>query len=120
MPRAQFARRACTGLASTAFVLLALVSSVGATSTAQRGLYVALGDSISAGNGASSAAKSEVQLYYGYLQSNGSGVTDVLNTSRAGVTSTGLRDEQLARAVNAIKDSTTWDAKAVTIDIGQR
>jgi lysophospholipase L1-like esterase len=118
MPRAQFARRACIGLASAAVVLLALVSSVGATSTAQRGLYVALGDSISAGNGASSAAKSEVQLYYGYLQSNGSGVTDVLNTSRAGVTSTGLRDEQLARAVNAIKDSTTWDAKAVTIDIG--
>jgi lysophospholipase L1-like esterase len=79
-------------------------------------LYVALGDSIAAGNGASSVFKSYVQLYYGYLQSNGSGVTDLLNPSRPGATSTDLRNGQLVSAVAVIDEPS--DTKAVTIDIG--
>jgi lysophospholipase L1-like esterase len=96
--------------------LIALASSAGTSSAQQGGLYVALGDSIAAGDGASSVFKGYVQLYYGYLQSNGSGVTDLLNKSRAGATSTDLRNQQLAPAVAAINESS--DTKAVTIDIG--
>lgn len=116
MPREQFGRWSCTGLAAAAFVLLALASSVGASGAQQRGLYVALGDSTTAGNGASRVSKSWAQLYYGYLQSNGSGVTDLLNRSRAGATSTDLRNRQLAPAVDAINASS--DTKAVTITLG--
>lgn len=86
MPRGKL----CTALAAAAFVLLALSSNVGASGAQQGGLYVALGDSIAAGLGASNLLKSYVQLYYGYLQSNGSGVTDVLNLSLAGATSADL------------------------------
>jgi lysophospholipase L1-like esterase len=103
-------------LTAAALALLALAGSAGTSSAQQGGLYVALGDSISAGNGASSLGKSWVQLYYGYLQSNGSGVTDLRNLSRAGATSTDLRTRQLGPAVAAI--STSSDTKAVTIDIG--
>jgi hypothetical protein len=113
--RGRFARRACTGLAA-AFVLLALTSSVGASGTQQSGLYIALGDSIAAGNGASTLLTSYVELYYGYLESNGSGITDLLNRSQAGDTSTDLRNQQLGRAVAAINASS--DTKVVTIDIG--
>ena len=95
---------------------LALAGSVGASSGQQGGLYVALGDSITAGNGASSVSKSWVQLYYGYQQSNGSGVTDLRNLGQAGATSTDLRNDQLGKAVAAINASS--DTKAVTIDIG--
>jgi lysophospholipase L1-like esterase len=77
---------------------------------------VALGDSTSAGNGATGLSKSWVQLYYGYLQSNGSGTTDLLNRSRAGATSTDMRNRQLGPAVDAINASS--DTKAVTITLG--
>jgi lysophospholipase L1-like esterase len=116
MPRGQLRRWSCTGLAAAAFVFLALTSSVGASGPQQRGLYVALGDSISAGDGASSLFKSWVQLYYGYLQSNGSEVTDLLNLSRGGATSTDLHNQQLGPGVRAINASS--DTKAITIDIG--
>jgi len=114
-PQGRFGRWSRTGLAA-AFVFLALASSAGASGAPQSGLYVALGDSVAAGNGASSLFKSYVQLYYGYLQSNGTGVTDVLNRSRAGATSTDLRNAMLGPAVAAINASS--DTKAVTIDIG--
>jgi lysophospholipase L1-like esterase len=89
---------------------------MGGPGAQQGGLYVALGDSITAGSGASSPLKSFVQLYYGYLQSNGSGVTDLVNLSRSGATSTNLQQERLEPAVAAINASS--DTKAVTIDIG--
>jgi lysophospholipase L1-like esterase len=108
------------GVASAwATVALAAGASGAATQASgaqQGGLYVALGDSIAAGNGASSVLKSYVQLYYGYLQSNGSGVSDLLNRSRAGITSTGFRNQLLGSAVAAIDESS--DTKAVTIGIG--
>lgn len=115
MPPGRFGRWLCTGLAA-AFVLLALASGVGASGVQQGGLYVALGDALAAGVGASSVFKSYVQLYYGYLQSNGSGVTDLLNLSGAGATSTDLRNQLLGGTVATINASS--DTKAVTIDIG--
>ncbi len=116
MSNGLFGRRTCAGLAAAAFLLLASGSNAGASGAQQGGLYVALGDSISAGIGASSASKGWVQLYYGYLQSSGRGVTDVRNLSRPGATSTDLRTDQLGSAVAAIDASS--DTKAVTIDIG--
>jgi lysophospholipase L1-like esterase len=97
-------------------LLIAPASSARTSSAQQGGLYVALGDSIAAGLGASSLVKSYVQLYYGYLQSSGSGVTGILNPSRPGATSTDLRKQQLGNAVAVINQSS--DTKAVTIDIG--
>jgi lysophospholipase L1-like esterase len=116
MLRGKFGRSSCTGLATTAFVLLALSGGVGASGAQERGLYVALGDSIAAGNGASNLFKSYVQLYYGYLQSNGSGVTDLLNLGLAGATSADLHSVERLGGVAAINASS--DTKAVTIDIG--
>jgi lysophospholipase L1-like esterase len=115
MPRGRLGRWSCAGLAA-ALVLLALASGVGASGAQQGGLYVALGDALAAGVGASSVSKSYVRLYYGYLQSNGSGVTDLLNWSGAGATSTDLRNHLLGGTVATINASS--DTKAVTIDIG--
>src|SRR4051794_5178976 len=116
MPGARFARRVWAGLAVAAFLSLAPASSVGA-SAPQRGLYVAVGDSISAGIGASTVYKGWVQLSFGYLQTNGSGVTEVVNLAQAGKTSADLRTDQLGRAVADIND-TASDTKAVTVNIG--
>jgi lysophospholipase L1-like esterase len=116
MPGARCARRVCVGLAVAALVSLA-PASVGASGPQQHGLYVAVGDSITAGTGASTAYKSWVQLYYGYLQSNGSGVTEVVNLGQPGKTSTDLRNEQLGRAVADVNVASS-DTKAVTVDIG--
>src|ERR1700675_1062467 len=104
MPGARFGRRVCIGLAAAAFVLLAPASSVGESNT-ERGLYVALGDSLTYGVGASSTYKSWVQLYYGHLQSNGSGVADVASLGQPGYTSTDLRNQLLGRAVADINTS---------------
>ncbi len=115
---------AASGLALLATLSLAAgaagtpTAGVGASAdTAQRGLYIALGDSISAGDGASSVNKSFVRLYYGYLESNGSGVTDLANEAQSGNTSTHMRTIQLPPAVSWINDASS-DTKAVTIDIG--
>jgi lysophospholipase L1-like esterase len=116
MRQRRFVRWSCTGLAAAVFLVLTLASSAGASRAEQGGLYIALGDSIAAGNGASSVLKSYVQLYYGYLQSNGSGVVDVRNISQAGATSTDLRNTYLGRAVSEIDASS--DTKAVTLGIG--
>src|SRR6266545_1053605 len=114
------------GTAVTALALLATLSlAAGASGTptrasgtsAERGLYLALGASTTYGTGASSVSKSYAQLYYGYLQSNGSGVTDLVNMSFPGWTSTDLRNNRLVQAVAAIDDASS-DTKAVTIDIG--
>jgi lysophospholipase L1-like esterase len=107
-----------TGTAATggAGSNLAVAHTVGASRAEQGGLYLALGASVTAGYGASTRTKSYVQLYYGYLQSNGSGVTDVLNLSLAGATAADLKDTKLGPAVAAIDASS--DTKAITIDIG--
>jgi lysophospholipase L1-like esterase len=80
------------------------------------GTYIALGDSIANGRGAISYSKSYVQLYFGYLQSIGTGVTEVLNTGVPGIGTKQLIGEQLPRALAVIKSSTA--VTAVTIDIG--
>jgi lysophospholipase L1-like esterase len=81
-----------------------------------RGLYIALGTSISAGVGASSTAKSWVSLYFGYLSSNGSGVTRVWNLGQPAVTSDQIRRGQVSRAVELI--DLPSDTLRVTIDAG--
>jgi lysophospholipase L1-like esterase len=80
------------------------------------GLYVALGTSISAGLGASTATKPWVWLYFGYLGSNGSGVTRLSNIAQPGVTSDEIRQLQLPRAVALIDQPS--DTARVTIDAG--
>ena len=112
--RALVRRTAIVG--ALAIVVLAGTNTVGASGAEQGGLYLALGASNTAGFGASTRTKSFVQLYYGYLQSNGSGVTDVLNLSLAGATAADLKDTKLGPAVAAINASS--DTKAITIDIG--
>jgi lysophospholipase L1-like esterase len=99
-----------------AILVLAGTNTVWASGAQEGGLYLALGASNTAGFGASARNKSYVQLYYGYLQSNGSGVTEVLNLSRAGATAADLKSEKLEPAVAAI--NTSSDTKAITIDIG--
>jgi hypothetical protein len=118
------------GIVATGLALLATLSlAAGATGTAttarvgasadtqQPGLYIALGTSVSVGEGASSVNKSFVRLYYGYLQSNGSGVTDLANVASSGFTTTNIRNLQLPNAVASIDDPST-DTKAVTINFG--
>jgi hypothetical protein len=79
-------------------------------------LYIALGTSISAGLGASTSSKAWVSLYFGFLSSNGSGVTRLSNLAVPGVTSEQIRILQLPRAVALIDlpSDTLW----VTIDVG--
>ncbi len=101
------------GVVVFALILVPAARSNGRQAGAE---YIALGDSISAGNGASSPSKNFVQLHFGYLQSNGSGVTKVLNTGRPGVVSKDLIAAQLPRALEEINSSTP--VKAVTIVIG--
>jgi lysophospholipase L1-like esterase len=99
-------------LSAALLAVFALATSVAASTAQEGGLYVAAGDSITAGLGASSL--NWVQLYYGHLQ--GSGVTEFRNLGTPGITSTQFRNDQLARAVAAINASS--DTKAVTLDIG--
>jgi lysophospholipase L1-like esterase len=117
-------QRLLLALSTVALVLAGLgvtpLDSAGsgrATNAQQRGAYVALGDSVTYGVGASTIYKSYAQLYYGYLQSNGSGVTDLYTMAKPGWTSTDLRNERLATAVAVINEAAS-DTKAVTIYIG--
>ncbi|MDQ2966875.1 MAG: SGNH/GDSL hydrolase family protein [Actinomycetota bacterium] len=95
---------------------LVAANTVGVSGAEQGGLYLALGASNTDGFGASARSKSYVQLYYGYLQSNGSGVTDVLNLSVPGATAADLKATKLGPAVAAINASS--DTKAITVDSG--
>jgi lysophospholipase L1-like esterase len=81
------------------------------------GLYIALGASAAAGEGASVPSKGWVNLYFGYLASNGSGVTRLENLARAGDTTTDLRTRQVPGAVSLIDGSS--DTLRVTIGIGR-
>ena len=78
-------------------------------------LYLALGDSISTGIGASTPAKSWVTLYRSQLAAS-AGVTFVQNFAQPGHTTGDMRGLRLPRALNAIDgpDDTRW----VTITIG--
>ena len=100
--------------ALAALTLAIAVPAVSAPHAQPRGLYVALGDSISGGIGASTPAKGWVQLYYSYLQSTGK-VVDLYTLALNGGTSTDLRS-RMHFALTAIKASS--DTRAVTIDIG--
>lgn len=81
------------------------------------GLYISLGASAAAGVGASIPSKRWVNLYFGYLASNGSGVTRLENLAREGETTAGLRERQVLEAVNRIDGSS--DTLRVTIGIGR-
>jgi lysophospholipase L1-like esterase len=78
-------------------------------------LYIALGDSISAGIGASTPAKGWVTLYRAQLAAS-AGVTRVYNFGEPGHTTTDMRRLRLPRALSTIDgpDDTRW----VTITIG--
>jgi lysophospholipase L1-like esterase len=78
-------------------------------------LYLALGDSISAGIGVSNPAKSWVTLYRGQLAAS-AGVTLVENFAQPGHTTADMRRLRLPRALSTIDgpDDTRW----VTITIG--
>jgi lysophospholipase L1-like esterase len=84
-------------------------------SPADERLYVALGDSISTGIGASTPAKSWVTLYRGQLAAS-AGVTSVQNFAQPGHTTDDMRLFRLPRALSTINgpDDTRW----VTITIG--
>ena len=78
--------------------------------------YVALGDSLSVGTGASPAANSFVQRLYSDYRA-GLGVTQLLNRAQGGATSTSLKNGgQLSRAVADLNAPS--DTKALTIGIG--
>jgi lysophospholipase L1-like esterase len=81
------------------------------------GLYLALGDSLSQGFGASGPTKGWVSLYFGYLASNGSGVTKVTSVARESATTADLVRLDLARAKANI--DLPSDTLRVTIDIGR-
>ncbi len=78
--------------------------------------YLALGDSLSVGTGASPAANSFVRrLYSGYQTSLGA--SPLLNRAQSGATSTSLKDGgQLSRAIADLNAPS--DTKALTIGIG--
>jgi lysophospholipase L1-like esterase len=79
-------------------------------------LYVALGDSIGAGVGASSVATGYVARLLSHYRSE-LGVTRLLNRSVSGETAASIRTSgQLERALGEIHGSS--DTRAVTIDIG--
>jgi hypothetical protein len=78
--------------------------------------YIALGDSISVGLGASGPDETWVRQYFGFLESNGSGVTDLLNTAESGQGIGDVINRQLPLALAKINSSTP--VRAVTIDIG--
>jgi lysophospholipase L1-like esterase len=91
-------------------------SSPSPPSPSTEGLYIALGDSISEGGGASTSSKGWVRLYFGHLVSSGSGVTRLHNLAQQGQTTDSLRTFTLPRAVRIIDDAN--DTLRVTINIG--
>lgn len=79
------------------------------------GPYIALGDSVGAGGGASTAAKGYVGVLFSRFQ-GGLGVDQLLNRSVGGATSASMNSGQLPIALNDINAAS--DTQAVTIDIG--
>lgn len=100
-------------------VLLCTVAAalvVPAPAAGAAGTYVALGDSLAYGIGASEpAGKGYVGVLYGSL-SGGLFIDDLSNLGQPGATSGSLRGFQLASALAEINAAT--DTKLVTIDIG--
>lgn len=78
-------------------------------------VYIALGDSVAAGLGASCPANSYVNRLFANYQST-LGVTELLNVAQPGTSSGGIGG-QVSSAVAKINDSST-DTKVVTINIG--
>ena len=92
-----------------------VVSGEGKEFHAGSGNYVALGDSVAAGGGASSPSKSYVGRLFSHYRS-ALGVNLLYNRAQYGETSGSIRGWQLDRAradINAASDT-----RAVTIDIG--
>jgi lysophospholipase L1-like esterase len=77
--------------------------------------YIELGDSISAGLGASTPANSFVSLLFAHYKST-LGVTSIDRLGQPGATSASLLSSQLGSAVNEINGPS--DTRVVTIDIG--
>jgi hypothetical protein len=102
-------RAACTGA-----ILAAVASCLAPTAAGASGLYLALGDSVSA-----SHQGGPVERYYRFLSAPGHGEIDQLsNLATGGETSTSMRSPggQLDRAI-AVVDGPS-DTRAVTLDIG--
>ena len=97
-------------------LLLALAVAALTASSASADPYVALGDSVGAGDGASAPQYRYVNRLYANYQPM-LGADRLLNRSQPGATSTSLKNEgQLATALADINAAS--DTKAVTIDIG--
>ena len=104
-----------SGRAAIAGAAVALALAVGAPAAVAT-TYVALGDSVAAGGGASSSARGYVGLLGGRYEP-GLGVDEVRNRAVSGATSTSLISSgQLATAIADIDEP--GDTAAVTIDIG--
>lgn len=89
------------------------------TPASAAGMYVALGDSPTAGWGAP-AGRGYVDLYFGYLREPATGGLDQLvNLSAPGETTTTAREPggQLARAIGAIQEPS--DTAVVTVELGE-
>lgn len=98
-------------------VLAALLPTAGGTAPASSDReYIALGDSIAAGYGASSQARSFVGLHYGYLRASRQEVDRLQNVSGPGAWSRDLLDVQVPAARNLINDAS--DTKVITIAVG--
>jgi lysophospholipase L1-like esterase len=103
-------------LGAVALVLMLTLVPAAQSKRQSGGTYIALGDSIAFGRGAINYSKSYVQLHFGYLQSIGTGVTEVLNTATPGYGTKQLIDEQLPRALAVVNSAKS--VTAVTINIG--
>lgn len=103
--------------ARAAIGALAVIATLAAgASTAQAdGTYVALGDSLAAGVGASSSSHGYVGVLSAALTAS-AGVTESFNYGQSGATSASLRGSQLASALARINDPS--DTTYVTIEIG--
>ena len=94
-----------------ALLLLAFAAACGSGGSSQSGVYIALGDSLSAGVGASDrAATAFVPLVH---QSLGEGF-QLLNLGVSGHTSKDLIEEQLDQAVTEIKQRNGDDDPTMT------
>jgi lysophospholipase L1-like esterase len=100
-------------------LLVALIAlSCQPSAALSQDVYVALGDSVAAGAGAATGG-GYVERYFEYLRDRAHGGVDrLVNVSRGGETSTGMRTPggQLDRAVRAIRRRS--DTTVVTLDIG--
>jgi len=99
-----------------AMALATAAMAVHANAAQAAGTYVALGDSLAAGVGATNPSTTGYVGLYGAALTANQGVDSVHNFGQGGATSASIRGSQLASALSRINDPT--DTTFVTIDIG--